>query len=71
MPERRDIFISYSRANTGFARDLYAKLQALGFTLWRDRRDMEGGDTAARLPDGQHIAAGDAAGRVLFLKWLE
>jgi hypothetical protein len=42
--EKRDIFISYSRANTDFARDLYAKLQALGFTLWRDRNDMEGGD---------------------------
>jgi hypothetical protein len=42
--EKRDIFISYSRANTDFARDLYAKLQALGFTLWRARNDMEGGD---------------------------
>ncbi|PJF30449.1 MAG: hypothetical protein CUN51_07970 [Candidatus Thermofonsia Clade 1 bacterium] len=43
MPEKRDIFVSYSRANTEFARDLYAKLQSLGFTLWRDRSDMEGG----------------------------
>jgi len=42
--EKRDIFISYSRANTDFARDLYAKLQALGFTLWRDRNDMIGGE---------------------------
>ncbi|MBO9310300.1 MAG: toll/interleukin-1 receptor domain-containing protein, partial [Chloroflexi bacterium] len=44
MPEKRDIFISYSRANANFARNLYSKLQALGFTLWRDRNDMEGGD---------------------------
>ncbi|RMF53527.1 MAG: toll/interleukin-1 receptor domain-containing protein, partial [Chloroflexota bacterium] len=44
MPERRDVFISYSRANTDFARDLHAKLQAQGFTLWRDRSDMEGGE---------------------------
>jgi WD40 repeat protein len=44
MPEKRDIFVSYSRANTEFARDLYTKLQSLGFTLWRDRSDMEGGE---------------------------
>ncbi|PJF34751.1 MAG: hypothetical protein CUN49_14060, partial [Candidatus Thermofonsia Clade 1 bacterium] len=44
MPERRDVFISYSRTNTDFARKLYAKLQAQGFTLWRDRSDMEGGE---------------------------
>ena len=44
MPEKRDIFISYSRANTDFARDLYAKLRKLGFTLWRDRNDMIGGE---------------------------
>ncbi len=42
MPDKRAVFISYSRANTDFARALYAKLQALGFTLWRDRSDMEG-----------------------------
>lgn len=32
MPDRldkRDIFISYSHADTDFARDLYAKLSAL------------------------------------------
>ncbi|MCS6871307.1 MAG: NB-ARC domain-containing protein, partial [Anaerolineae bacterium] len=43
-PERRDIFVSYSRANTDFARDLYEKLRRLGFTLWRDRSEMEGGE---------------------------
>ncbi|MCS6871827.1 MAG: TIR domain-containing protein [Anaerolineae bacterium] len=44
MLERRDIFVSYSRANTDFARDLYDKLKELDFTLWRDRSDMEGGE---------------------------
>ncbi|MFN7209347.1 MAG: TIR domain-containing protein, partial [Aggregatilineales bacterium] len=44
MPERRDTFISYSRANAAFARDLYKKLSAQGFTLWRDLNDMEGGE---------------------------
>ncbi len=44
MPDKRDVFVSYSRANTDFARDLYAKLRDLGFTLWRDRSDMEGGE---------------------------
>ncbi|MCE7947446.1 MAG: TIR domain-containing protein, partial [Chloroflexi bacterium CFX4] len=44
MPDKRDVFVSYSRANTAFARDLYAKLSALGFTLWHDRSDMEGGE---------------------------
>jgi hypothetical protein len=43
MPEK-NIFISYSRANTGFARDLYDKLKDEGFTLWRDRSEMESGD---------------------------
>src|SRR5207248_1557472 len=31
----KPIFISYSRANTDFARDLYSKLKGLGFKLWR------------------------------------
>ncbi len=44
MPDRRDIFISYARANADFARELHEKLSAQGFTLWRDRSDMEGGD---------------------------
>jgi WD40 repeat protein len=38
------IFISYSRANSNFARDLYVKLRALGFSLWRDRTEMAGGE---------------------------
>jgi len=37
------VFISYSRANTLFARDLYTRLQALDFRLWRDRSEMEAG----------------------------
>src|SRR5262245_42445664 len=38
------IFISYSRADATFARDLHDKLQALGFKLWRDRNDMAAGE---------------------------
>lgn len=40
----KSIFISYSRANTDFARELYTKLHALGFKLWRDRTEMEAGE---------------------------
>ncbi len=42
MPQ--SVFISYSRANTDFARDLYDKLAALEFRLWRDRSEMEAGE---------------------------
>ncbi|GAB4552586.1 MAG: hypothetical protein OHK0023_20800 [Anaerolineae bacterium] len=41
---RRDVFISYSRANTDFAYDLYTRLTALGYSLWRDRSELLGGD---------------------------
>ncbi|MBX3065651.1 MAG: toll/interleukin-1 receptor domain-containing protein [Anaerolineae bacterium] len=40
----KQIFISYSRVDADFARTLYAELAALGFTLWRDRSEMEGGE---------------------------
>lgn len=43
MDDSLPIFISYSRANTAFAAELYRELAALGFTLWRDRSEMEGG----------------------------
>ncbi len=39
----RSIFISYSRANAGFAINLYVTLKELGFTLWRDRSELEAG----------------------------
>lgn len=39
----KPIFISYSRADTVFARQLYEALHGLGFALWRDRSEMEGG----------------------------
>lgn len=39
----RSIFISYSRANAAFAIDLYFTLKEIGFTLWRDRSEMEAG----------------------------
>jgi WD40 repeat protein len=37
------IFISYSRRNREFARDLYRRLADLGFRLWRDVHDIEAG----------------------------
>lgn len=37
------IFISYSRRDQDFVRALGERLVAEGFTLWRDRVDMEGG----------------------------
>lgn len=37
------IFISYSRRNRDFAVDLYDRLKAEGFTLWRDVHDIEAG----------------------------
>ncbi|MBE2270582.1 MAG: TIR domain-containing protein [Anaerolinea sp.] len=37
------MFISYSRANTDFARKLYKELEGENLTLWRDRSEMEGG----------------------------
>ena len=37
------LFISYSRRNRDFAKDLYARLDALGFSLWRDVHDIEAG----------------------------
>jgi WD40 repeat protein len=40
----KQIFISYSRVDTAYARALADDLAALGFTLWRDRSDMEGGE---------------------------
>ncbi|MFN8418187.1 MAG: TIR domain-containing protein [Anaerolineae bacterium] len=40
----KQIFISYSRVDADFARTLTAELAALGFTLWRDRSEMEGGE---------------------------
>src|SRR6476660_5704634 len=42
MPQ--SVFISYSRANVDFARDLYDKLLALDFKLWRDRSEIEAGE---------------------------
>ncbi len=42
-PEKQ-LFISYSRVDADYARALSAELVALGFTLWRDRDDMEGGE---------------------------
>jgi hypothetical protein len=40
----KQIFISYSRKNARFARDLYNRLAKLGFPLWRDRTEMQGGE---------------------------
>ena len=40
----KQIFVSYSRADTDFARQLYFDLQALSFKLWRDRSEMKGGE---------------------------
>ena len=40
----KDIFVSYSRTDADFARQLAADLDALSFTLWRDRSDMQIGD---------------------------
>lgn len=40
----KDLFISYSRVDVAYARDLAATLTDLGFTLWRDRSDLEGGE---------------------------
>jgi hypothetical protein len=37
------IFLSYSRKNRDFAKALYAKLQSMGFTLWRDVHDIDAG----------------------------
>jgi len=37
------IFVSYSRKNRDFAKALYAKLDRMGFTLWRDVHDIEAG----------------------------
>ena len=38
------IFVSYARSDgEAFARDLRGKLAGLGFSLWHDRQDMEGG----------------------------
>jgi WD40 repeat protein len=37
------IFLSYSRKNRDFAKALYAKLQSMGFSLWRDVHDIEAG----------------------------
>lgn len=39
----KDVFISYSRADTAFATTLYQRLKARDFTLWRDRSEMEAG----------------------------
>jgi WD40 repeat protein len=38
-----DIFVSYSRVNADFAKDLYQKLTDLKFTLWRDIHDIPAG----------------------------
>ncbi|MDX2077807.1 MAG: TIR domain-containing protein [bacterium] len=37
------IFLSYSRKNRDFAKALYAKLQGMGFSLWRDVHDIDAG----------------------------
>lgn len=42
--DSKQIFLSYSRADVDYARALSAELAALGFSLWRDRADMEGGE---------------------------
>ncbi len=42
--DAKEIFISYSRADVAYARTLAETLTDLGFTLWRDRSDMEGGE---------------------------
>ncbi len=37
------LFLSYSRRNRDFAKSLYAKLDGMGFDLWRDVHDIEAG----------------------------
>lgn len=45
MPgDAKQLFISYSRVDVVYARSLTETLTGLGFTLWRDRNDMEGGE---------------------------
>ncbi len=38
------LFISYSRVNTDFAHELSTRLITLGFSLWRDRSQMDAGE---------------------------
>ena len=38
------ILISYSRRDRDFVKQLYADLAGLGFNLWRDLHDIEGGE---------------------------
>ncbi|HEY7091944.1 MAG TPA: toll/interleukin-1 receptor domain-containing protein, partial [Ktedonobacterales bacterium] len=41
--EQLNIFISYSRADSAFVDRLEADLRARGYTVWVDRRRLEGG----------------------------
>jgi WD40 repeat protein len=42
--DSKEIFVSYSRVDVAYARQLTETLSDLGFSLWRDRSDMEGGE---------------------------
>jgi len=38
-----EIFISYSRQNTGFVAKLVQELEKRGLSIWMDREDTRGG----------------------------
>lgn len=42
-PASPRVFLSYSRVDEDFAKQLYARLENAGLKLWRDREAMEGG----------------------------